>query len=101
VGILVSCPSFVVGGCLKWIARSWRSSIICICVFLGLVWLLFRRVGMHVILLPTNYSIHTGLGELTFLQLSTTYSPSSVAGHCVGYVLQTSNFFSPPKIYLK
>ncbi|KAF7329953.1 Protein BTN [Mycena kentingensis (nom. inval.)] len=26
-----------------------------------------------------------GLGELTFLQLSTTYSPPSVAGHSVGY----------------
>lgn len=31
-----------------------------------------------------------GLGELTFLQLSTTYAPPSIAGHSVGYVLQTS-----------
>jgi battenin len=30
-------------------------------------------------------SLSSGLGELTFLQLSTTYSPSSVAGHSVGY----------------
>jgi len=30
-------------------------------------------------------SFSSGLGELTFLQLSTTYSPSSVAGHSVGY----------------
>lgn len=31
-----------------------------------------------------------GLGELTFLQLSTTYAPPSIAGHSVGYVLHTS-----------
>lgn len=30
---------------------------------------------------------HQGLGELTFLQLSTTYSPPSVAGYSVGYVI--------------
>ncbi|KAF8635649.1 hypothetical protein AX15_000282 [Amanita polypyramis BW_CC] len=30
-------------------------------------------------------SFSSGLGELTFLQLSTTYSPSSVSGRCVGY----------------
>ena len=28
----------------------------------------------------------SGLGELTYLQLSTTYAPQSVAGHSVGYV---------------
>lgn len=27
-----------------------------------------------------------GLGELTFLQLSTTYAPSTIAGYSVGYV---------------
>ena len=32
-------------------------------------------------------SFSSGLGELTFLQLSTTYHPSSVAGHSVGYGL--------------
>ncbi|KIL68388.1 hypothetical protein M378DRAFT_8473 [Amanita muscaria Koide BX008] len=30
-------------------------------------------------------SFSCGLGELTFLQMSTTYAPSSVAGRCVGY----------------
>jgi battenin len=30
-------------------------------------------------------SFSSGLGELTFLQLSTTYAPSSVAGYSVGY----------------
>ncbi|KAF9224848.1 batten's disease protein Cln3 [Gyrodon lividus] len=30
-------------------------------------------------------SFSSGLGELTFLQLSTTYSPPSVGGHSVGY----------------
>ncbi|KAI0049514.1 batten's disease protein Cln3 [Auriscalpium vulgare] len=30
-------------------------------------------------------SFSSGLGELTFLQLSTTYHPPSVAGHSVGY----------------
>ncbi|KIP10785.1 hypothetical protein PHLGIDRAFT_115138 [Phlebiopsis gigantea 11061_1 CR5-6] len=30
-------------------------------------------------------SFSSGLGELTFLQLSTRYHPSSVAGHAVGY----------------
>ena len=27
-----------------------------------------------------------GLGELTFLQLSTKYHPSSVGGHSIGYI---------------
>jgi battenin len=31
-------------------------------------------------------SFSSGLGELTFLQLSTTYTPPSVAGKSVGYV---------------
>ena len=31
-------------------------------------------------------SVLTGLGELTFLQMSTTYAPPSVAGHSLGYV---------------
>lgn len=30
-------------------------------------------------------SFASGLGEMTFLQLSTTYHPKSIAGHCVGY----------------
>ncbi|KJA25225.1 hypothetical protein HYPSUDRAFT_37699 [Hypholoma sublateritium FD-334 SS-4] len=30
-------------------------------------------------------SFSTGMGELTFLQLSTTYSPPSIAGYSVGY----------------
>ncbi|KAF9011963.1 batten's disease protein Cln3 [Cyathus striatus] len=30
-------------------------------------------------------SFSSGLGELTFLQLSTTYAPPSIAGHSVGY----------------
>jgi battenin len=30
-------------------------------------------------------SFSSGLGELTFLQLSTTYSPLPIAGHCVSY----------------
>jgi battenin len=30
-------------------------------------------------------SFASGLGELTFLQLSTTYHPRGVSGHCVGY----------------
>jgi battenin len=29
----------------------------------------------------------TGLGELTFLQLSTTYNPPQIAGRSLGYVL--------------
>lgn len=31
-------------------------------------------------------SFSSGLGELTFLQLSTTYHPPSIGGHSVGYV---------------
>ncbi|ESK92301.1 hypothetical protein Moror_4699 [Moniliophthora roreri MCA 2997] len=30
-------------------------------------------------------SFSSGLGELTFLQLSTTYAPPSIAGHSIGY----------------
>ena len=37
--------------------------------------------------IPT-YAMLTGLGELelTFLQLSTTYAPTSIAAHCIGCV---------------
>ena len=35
-------------------------------------------------------SFSSGLGELTFLQLSTRYHPPSVAGHSVGYVSSTT-----------
>ncbi|KAF5392778.1 hypothetical protein D9757_001015 [Collybiopsis confluens] len=34
---------------------------------------------------PDAYPNDIGLGELTFLQLSTTYAPPSVAGHGIGY----------------
>jgi hypothetical protein len=34
----------------------------------------------------THRLMFTGLGELTFLQLSTIYAPSSIAAHCIGYV---------------
>jgi len=30
---------------------------------------------------------YLGLGELTFLQLSTTYTPPSVGGHGIGFVV--------------
>jgi battenin len=46
---------------------------------------------LRYVLLPLFYipclikSPPTGLGELTFLQLSTTYSPPSVGGHSIGY----------------
>lgn len=35
----------------------------------------------------------TGLGELTFLQLSTIYAPPSVAGHSVGSVGASNTSF--------
>lgn len=35
-------------------------------------------------------SFSSGLGELTFLQLSTRYHPPAVAGHSVGYVPSTA-----------
>jgi len=34
----------------------------------------------------THRLMFSGLGELTFLQLSTIYAPSSIAAHCIGYV---------------
>ena len=41
-----------------------------------------------------------GLGELTFLQLSTRYHPPSVMGHCVGYVVYSTNIYAltPPQV---
>ena len=34
----------------------------------------------------THRLVLAGLGELTFLQLSTTYTPPSIAAHCIGCV---------------
>jgi battenin len=42
----------------------------------------------------------SGLGELTFLQLSTTYAPSSVAGRSLGYVFYHFLPATPHKIDL-
>ncbi|KIJ40367.1 hypothetical protein M422DRAFT_122637, partial [Sphaerobolus stellatus SS14] len=42
--------------------------------------------GLNMRLLGIAFaSFSSGLGELTFLQLSTTYHPLSIAGHAVGY----------------
>lgn len=56
--------------------------------------------GKHIL-----YSAHIvanclrlGLGELTFLQLSTTYAPPSVAGHSVGCALLVLVFVTPADI---
>ena len=38
-------------------------------------------------------TLRTGLGELTFLQLSTTYAPPSVAGQGVGFVSSPDTIF--------
>jgi hypothetical protein len=43
---------------------------------------LHTRGGVHPFLTRTTNMI--GLGEMTFLQLSTTYSPPSVGGRSVG-----------------
>ncbi|KAF5348848.1 hypothetical protein D9756_009800 [Leucocoprinus leucothites] len=45
---------------------------------------LFESLSMRLIGISLA-SLSSGLGELTFLQLSTTYSPPSVGGHGVGY----------------
>ncbi|KAF8639182.1 hypothetical protein AX17_001668 [Amanita inopinata Kibby_2008] len=52
------------------------SGMIVVALFDGL---LMRLIGICLA------SFSSGLGELTFLQLSTTYAPQSVAGRCVGY----------------
>lgn len=51
-------------------------------------------VWLHFLLVCSNPHVRLhidltllGLGELTFLQLSTTYAPPSVGGHSVGYVV--------------
>ncbi|TEB32688.1 hypothetical protein FA13DRAFT_1731182 [Coprinellus micaceus] len=57
----------------------------CILSFLGMV-IIALFDGLLVRLLGIAFaSFSSGLGELTFLQLSTTYSPPPVAGHAVGY----------------
>jgi len=59
----------------------------CICDSLELRWLRFRLVRRLKIRISHNHRlVFAGLGELTFLQLSTTYTPSSTAAHCIGYV---------------
>ncbi|KAF9485639.1 batten's disease protein Cln3 [Pholiota conissans] len=59
-----------------------------VCCFLSmsgmLVVAIFDSLFMRLLgIAMTSFS--TGLGELTFLQLSTTYSPPSIGGHSVGY----------------
>ncbi|KAF5313328.1 hypothetical protein D9611_008647 [Ephemerocybe angulata] len=57
----------------------------CTLSFLGMLIIAFFD-GLFVRLLGICFaSFSSGLGELTFLQLSTTYSPPTVAGHAVGY----------------
>ncbi|KAJ3547710.1 hypothetical protein NMY22_g1551 [Coprinellus aureogranulatus] len=57
----------------------------CTLSFLGMV-IIALFDGLLVRLLGIAFaSFSSGLGELTFLQLSTTYSPPPVAGHAVGY----------------
>ncbi|KAJ2927659.1 hypothetical protein H1R20_g9441, partial [Candolleomyces eurysporus] len=57
----------------------------CALSFFGMLIIAFFD-GLYVRLLGISFaSFSSGLGELTFLQLSTTYSPPQVAGHAVGY----------------
>jgi len=50
---------------------------------------LFRSVQPRFLLIVAEDNCGSGLGELTFLQLSTTYVPV-IAGRSVGYVLQAN-----------
>ncbi|KAI6015037.1 batten's disease protein Cln3 [Pisolithus orientalis] len=57
----------------------------CLLSFTGML-----AVALHEALLSRLFgiclaSLSSGLGELTFLQLSTTYSPAAIGGHSVGY----------------
>jgi hypothetical protein len=67
--------------------RSWRSSMDSFLGYSEFAWLRFPQVDKALPRLPHALTtLSQGLGELTFLQLSTTYSPPYVAGHAVGYV---------------
>ncbi|TFK25408.1 batten's disease protein Cln3 [Coprinopsis marcescibilis] len=57
----------------------------CILSFIGMLVVAFFDGLLPRLLGICLASFSSGLGELTFLQLSTTYSPPYVAGHAVGY----------------
>ncbi|KAG7442878.1 batten's disease protein Cln3 [Guyanagaster necrorhizus] len=57
----------------------------CLLSVLGMIVVaLFDSLSMRLLGISLA-SFSSGLGELTFLQLSTTYTPPSIAGHSVGY----------------
>ncbi|KIJ63587.1 hypothetical protein HYDPIDRAFT_40996 [Hydnomerulius pinastri MD-312] len=57
----------------------------CLLSFAGMLVVAFHESLNSRLLGISLASFSSGLGELTFLQLSTTYSPSSVGGHSIGY----------------
>ncbi|KAL4072190.1 batten's disease protein Cln3 [Scleroderma citrinum] len=57
----------------------------CILSFIGMLGVAFHESLLSRLLGIAFASFSSGLGELTFLQLSTTYSPASIGGHSVGY----------------
>ncbi|KAK0469059.1 batten's disease protein Cln3 [Desarmillaria tabescens] len=57
----------------------------CLLSVLGMIVVAFSDALSMRLLGISLASFSSGLGELTFLQLSTTYAPPSIAGHSVGY----------------
>ncbi|KAH7882994.1 batten's disease protein Cln3 [Phlebopus sp. FC_14] len=57
----------------------------CLLSFVGMLVIALRDSLSSRLLGISLASFSSGLGELTFLQLSTTYNPPSVGGHSVGY----------------
>jgi hypothetical protein len=46
-----------------------------------------KRLSQHD---PLRTSASTGLGDMTYMQLASTYTPSSIGGYSVGLVLHSS-----------
>ncbi|KIM62805.1 hypothetical protein SCLCIDRAFT_776213 [Scleroderma citrinum Foug A] len=57
----------------------------CMLSFIGMLGVAFHESLLSRLLGISLASFASGLGEITFLQLSTTYHPVSIGGHSVGY----------------
>ncbi|KAJ3746407.1 batten's disease protein Cln3 [Lentinula detonsa] len=76
------CWPYVLKGRIRYVKRIFGC---CILSSLGMLVVAFFDSLFARLLGISLASFSSGLGELTFLQLSTTYAPPSVAGHGLGY----------------
>ncbi|KIM41503.1 hypothetical protein M413DRAFT_445489 [Hebeloma cylindrosporum] len=78
----VAWPYLISKGKIRYTRRLWGCAVLSTTGMLVVA--AFDGLNMRLLGIALA-SFSSGLGELTFLQLSTTYAPSSIAAHCIGY----------------